>query len=108
VDFEYLAGVARLNETVSDLLAAAGWFEAAEQEAFQHEQTALGDQQRWPRRRLRDSSSENQRAAVKRCNAEGQQLSLTVLVSKDNCIFYVRAYNADGDRSLPVYPAPER
>jgi hypothetical protein len=25
VDFEYLAGGARLNETVSDLLAAAGW-----------------------------------------------------------------------------------
>jgi hypothetical protein len=38
----------------------------------------------------------------------GSVLRATLNLSKDNVIFAVRAVDAEGHRSLPVVPAPER
>jgi hypothetical protein len=38
----------------------------------------------------------------------GKEFQITVPHSKDNVVFAVRAYDAQGHRSLPVLPAPER
>ena len=112
VDFDYLAGVTRLNVAAAGLLAAA---------------PAPPVEVRLQTRELTNSStlhwqaSPDGRAAgyevlYRKTTAPrweevfpaGQQLQTTVPVSKDNFIFAVRAYDADGHRSLPVYPAPER
>jgi hypothetical protein len=38
----------------------------------------------------------------------GNVLRTTVKLSKDNVIFAVRAVDAEGHRSLPIVPLPER
>ncbi len=38
----------------------------------------------------------------------GAQLQITVPYSKDNIVFAVRAYDAEGHRCLLVYPTRER
>ena len=38
----------------------------------------------------------------------GKQTQVTLPLSKDNVFFAVRAVDAQGHRSLPVVPSPER
>ena len=49
-----------------------------------------------------------QRSAPDKARSDGDTLSVTVPVSKDNVIFGVRAVDAAGHRSVAVTPVPER
>ena len=49
-----------------------------------------------------DQSGVGARARLWQCNRA------TLKMSKDNVIFAVRAVDAEGHRSLPVVPVPER
>jgi hypothetical protein len=112
VDFEYLAGVTRLNVAAVALLASAPappvevklltkelvnsstlhWAASPDGRATGYEVL------------FRDTTSPVWEQVI----PAGKEFQITVPHSKDNVVFAVRAYDAQGHRSLPVLPAPER
>jgi hypothetical protein len=112
VDFEYLAGVTRLNVAAAGLLASSP--AAPAEVKLQTKELVNTSTLHWaasPDGRAagyevlyRDTTSPQWEKAI----PAGAQLQITVPYSKDNVVFAVRAYDADGHRSLPVYPTPER
>ncbi len=111
-DFEYLAGVTRLNVAAAALLASSPappekvqlltkelvnsstlrWTAAADGRAAGYEVL------------YRDTTAPMWEQVV----SAGAVSQVTVPQSKDNVVFAVRAYDAQGHRSLPVYPEPVR
>jgi len=112
VDFEYLAGVTRLNVAAVALLAAAP--APPVEVKLQTKELVNSSTLHWlasPDGRAtgyevlyRDTTSPQWEKVL----PAGAQLQITVPYSKDNVVFAVRAYDANGHRSLPVYPTPER
>ena len=112
VNFEYLAGVTRLNVAAVALLASAPappadvklrtkelvntstlhWAASPDGLATGYEVLC------------RDTTAPLWEKVI----PAGAQFEITVRYSKDNVVFAVRAYDAVGHRSLPVYPTPER
>jgi hypothetical protein len=112
VDFEYLAGVTRLNVAAAALLASAPAPPA--EVKLQTKELVNTSTLHW-------TASPDGRAAGyevlyrdttaplwEQVIPAGAELQITVPQSKDNVVFAVRAYDAHGHRSLPVYPTPER
>jgi hypothetical protein len=112
VDFAYLAGVTRLNVATAALLASAP--APPTEVKLQTKELVNTSTLHWtasPDGRAagyevlyRDTTAPQWENVI----PAGTQLQITVPYSKDNVIFAVRAYDADGHRSLPVYPTPER
>jgi hypothetical protein len=110
VNFDYVAGVARLNAATLASLAAAP---PAPQNvriltkelvndstlSWQASPGAAGYEVLW-----RATSSPN----WERAQDAHDTTRITLPQSKDNVIFAVRAYDKEGHRSLPVVPLPER
>jgi hypothetical protein len=108
VDFDYVAGVARLNAATLASLAAAPGAPPATKLAvrglgngsaltWDRVPNATGYEVLW-----RDTSSPNWEHMVD----VGNVTQTTLDVSKDNVIFAVRAVDARGHRSLPAVPVP--
>jgi hypothetical protein len=112
VDFDYLAGVTRLNVAAAALLASAP--AAPAEVKLRTKELVNSSTLHWtasPDGRAagyevlyRDTTSPQWEKAI----PAGAQFEITVPYSKDNVVFAVRAYDAEGHRSLPVYPTPER
>jgi len=112
VDFEYLTGVTRLNVATVALLASAPAPPADVK--LQTKELVNSSTLHWtasPDGRAvgyevlyRDTTSPVWEDVV----PAGAEFRITLPYSKDNVVFAVRAYDAHGHRSLPVYPAPER
>jgi hypothetical protein len=112
VDFDYLAGVTRLNVAAAALLASAP--AAPAEVKLRTKDLVNSSTLHWaasPDGRAagyevlyRDTTSPQWEKAI----PAGAQFEITVPYSKDNVVFAVRAYDAEGHRSLPVYPTPER
>jgi len=112
VDFEYLAGVTRLNVATAALLASAPAPPADVK--LQTKELVNSSTLHWtasPDGRAagyevlyRDTTA----PAWEHVIPAGAELQITVPQSKDNVVFAVRAYDAQGHRSLAVLPAPER
>lgn len=112
VDYAYVANVTRLNAAVLASLASAPAPPANVRiltKELQNDSTlvwdaspgglASGYEVLW-----RDTGA----ADWEHAQAVGNVTKATIPMSKDNVIFAVRAVGANGDRSLPVVPAPER
>jgi len=110
VNFDYLAGVARLNAASLASLAAAPappskvhllTKELTNDSTLTWEASpgATGYEVLW--RATTSSEWEHAQAA-------GNETRITLPKSKDNVIFAVRSLDAAGHRSLPVVPVPER
>jgi hypothetical protein len=112
VDYEYVANVARLNAATLASLASAPAPPAnvhLETQKLENDSTLL-----W------DASPDGQAASYEvlcrpttspdweQVIPAGNVKQVTVPRSKDNVIFGVRAVDAQGHRSLPVLPRPER
>jgi hypothetical protein len=108
VDFDYVAGVARINAaTLASLAAAPGTPGAVKLAAralgnnstlsWERVPNATGYEILW-----RDTSSPNWEHTV----SVGNVTQSTLDLSKDNVIFAVRAVDAGGHRSLPAVPIP--
>lgn len=112
VDFDYLAGVTRLNVAAAALLASAP--AAPAEVKLRTRELVNSSTLHWtasPDGRAagyevlyRDTTSPQWEKTI----PAGAQFEITVPYSKDNVVFAVRAYDAEGHRSLPVYPTPER
>jgi hypothetical protein len=112
VDFKYLTGVTRLNVATAALLAS-GPAPPADVK-LQMKQLQNSSTLRWtasPDGRAagyevlyRDTTAPVWEEVV----PAGSEFRITLPYSKDNVIFAVRAYDADGHRSLPVLAAPEQ
>lgn len=112
VDYEYLAGVTRLNVASAALLASAP--AAPENVKLQTKELVNTSTLNWTRSQegsaagyevlYRDTTSPVWEHEI----PAGADLQITVPYSKDNVVFAVRAYDAHGHRSLPVYPEPVR
>jgi hypothetical protein len=112
VNFEYLAGVTRLNVATAGLLAAAP--AAPAEVKLRTKELVNSSTLHWAASPdglatgyevlYRDTTS----AQWEKVIPAGSQFEITIPYSKDNGVFAVRAYDADGHRSLPVYPLPER
>lgn len=112
VDFEYLAGVTRLNVAAAGLLASAPAppaevkLETKElvNSSTLHWKASLDGRSSGYEVLYRETTSPVWEQVV----PAGAEFRITVPQSKDNVVFAVRAYDAHGHRSLPVVPAPER
>jgi hypothetical protein len=112
VDFEYVAHVARLNAATLASLASAPAPPANVHlltKDLENDSTLTWEAS--PRGRaasyeiLWRATTSPEWEHVQKC---GNVLGATLNLSKDNVIFAVRAVDADGHRSLPVVPLPER
>jgi acetylornithine deacetylase/succinyl-diaminopimelate desuccinylase-like protein len=110
VDYDYVAHVARLNAATLASLASAPASPAnvhlltknLENDStltWEASPRAFGYEVLWR------ATTSPEWEHVQKC---GNVLRATMKLSKDNVIFAVRAVDADGHRSLPVVPLPER
>jgi Zn-dependent M28 family amino/carboxypeptidase len=112
VDYEYLAGVTRLNVASAALLASAP--APPDNVKLQTKELVNTSTLNWTGSRegsaagyevlYRDTTSPVWEHEI----PAGADFQITVPYSKDNVVFAVRAYDAHGHRSLPVYPEPVR
>jgi hypothetical protein len=110
VDYDYVAHVARLNAATLASLASAPAsppnvhlltknLENDSTLTWEASPRAFGYEVLWR------ATTSPEWEHVQKC---GNVLRATMKLSKDNVIFAVRAVDADGHRSLPVVPLPER
>jgi hypothetical protein len=110
VDYDYVAHVARLNAATLASLASAPAppanvhllaknLENDSTLTWEGSPRASGYEVLWR------ATTSPEWEHVQKC---GNVLRVTLKLSKDNVIFAVRAVDADGHRSLPVVPLPER
>jgi hypothetical protein len=112
VDFEYLAGVTRLNVAAAALLASAP--AQPEQVELVTKELTNATTLRW--KPAADSLAAGYEVVYRETTSPvweheipaGTNFQITVPYSKDNLIFAVRAYDASGHRSLPVFPEAAR
>jgi Zn-dependent M28 family amino/carboxypeptidase len=112
VDFNYVASVTRLNAATLAALASAPAPPAnvhiltkqLENDSTLTWEEPLGGRAAGYEVLWRDTSSPDWEHIEK----VGKVRQATLKISKDNVIFAVRAVDAEGHRSLPVVPSPER
>jgi Zn-dependent M28 family amino/carboxypeptidase len=112
VDFNYVASVTRLNAATLAALASAPAPPAnvhiltkqLENDSTLAWEEPLGGRAAGYEVLWRDTSSPDWEHIEK----VGKVRQATLKISKDNVIFAVRAVDAEGHRSLPVVPSPER